>query len=652
SQPVTITNCAFGTNGANTTADISLIWNTTVFMSRVELTNCVLDSPTEFEYAGGNISENWVRSRRHDGVPGLTRIFGDYRNQQSEWYTYDRELYTGSGDANTQKVIEFAPTNYSSNYVQQGYFPDGMYVTYPGGFSGGAAPNTRYRFSQVGTTLTITGTPTAPTIVRAVPGANTTYGFYVYNDTATYPTVVMDNVEFSDLSPEGLCLGGYPRGNADFGYISDIIITTFQNITFRNNSRGGTAQIYNGAGWELTSYHLTVGVGGAITLDGLSFDSSTARDVCVQRDGGTATNLTLTNWRRQRATPTDQVFNSSTITWQAYGINYTSNGTGGGNWDVATTWSPNNVPTINDTVTILATDNVTINDTDAFGTPIIALCRAITNSGMLIFNGQFFGLGNATLQMAPGGAFTNNLNVRIQDGTEARIETNTTATTTPLVFTGNDIGWGLNSIGSATTGHSWRLARIDYRPATMNLTGANPFTVTFADNIWTYAVNVDRGKTLIFNPSATTATWVATGGNINVGTGATAGDGVLQIIGEANQGANLKLNGSTNGQVGLIVQTNGAITCTGASTTNRNATISSQTAYMQYIVCQSGSFASFRNSELFNLGYVPSVSPTSGLTVQTVDGSQSGQFFLLDNCTLHDMYRGVELTSCSNLNAT
>ncbi|MCK5534648.1 right-handed parallel beta-helix repeat-containing protein, partial [bacterium] len=92
-------NCNFGTFGNNTHKDIFLKGSSTL-----TLKNCQLASTTEVY--GGIFGDpgSWVISQKHDQIPGLVRIWGDYNIPAgtTNW-RYDTELYSGSGDANVQK---------------------------------------------------------------------------------------------------------------------------------------------------------------------------------------------------------------------------------------------------------------------------------------------------------------------------------------------------------------------------------------------------------------------------------------------------------------------------------------------------------------------------------------------------------------------
>ncbi|MBI4713544.1 MAG: hypothetical protein HY762_09655, partial [Planctomycetes bacterium] len=106
---VTVSNCNFGTLGANSVADISFVSGVA---NRIVLRNCLLGSPTEVEYSTITSSQNYVKSLRHDNTPGLIRLWGEYLQipTAGESYRYDSELYSGSGDAGVQKIIEFGPS--------------------------------------------------------------------------------------------------------------------------------------------------------------------------------------------------------------------------------------------------------------------------------------------------------------------------------------------------------------------------------------------------------------------------------------------------------------------------------------------------------------------------------------------------------------
>ncbi|MBI5780040.1 MAG: hypothetical protein HZA49_11390, partial [Planctomycetes bacterium] len=610
-----ISGCNFGVLGANTVADISLDNN---IAGIILLRNCLLDSPTEVNaFTTNAIGQAGVMSKLHDNTPGLTRIWGDWQASwfgESNSFRYDTALYAGSGDANVQKVIEFGPSGAVSVVL------DGAVTAMLSG--------SRYTANSSGASVTLVGVAGAPVIVRSVTGNTNPYGFYIYRSAATYPAVSMNYVQFENLNAQGLCIGGMPGTlvDNDRRYCT---VSTFSNIAFRNNAAAGR--------------HLTMRQGVTATYSGLSFDSSTTYDFSVGANmGAVNTILTMSNWTRQRTAASDQAQAGSSVTWSAIGTNKVTSGTSAF-WADAAAWTPSGAPGINDNVTITTTLYITNSAT-------AALCRQLTINPASILAFTWSGTdltNNATLQLASGGTIVNNGAIRFQskpaDSRYAVIETSSAATATPLIFTGAGIDFALQADSTSASNPQWRFNRVDYRPAlTVAGTGVR---VEFGDNMWTTAVNVDRDTTLAFDP-ATTATWIASG-SINVGTGAGAGDGVLQIIGQANQGANLRLNCASTGQYGLIIQANGTLTATGTSSANRNATIASLSANRGYIYCQAQSTSIFQYCELFNLGDSGAVE-RYGLVISGVDGSQAGQYNWIDNCTIRDGYQGIYYNNSSN----
>ncbi|MCK5534356.1 right-handed parallel beta-helix repeat-containing protein [bacterium] len=97
-------DCSFGTLGENTQRDIYL---TNFGAFTLILKNCQLSSTTEVDTTNFSVG-GWIISQKHDQIPGLVRIWGDYNIPAvtTNWQ-YDTELYSGSGDANVQKKIEF-----------------------------------------------------------------------------------------------------------------------------------------------------------------------------------------------------------------------------------------------------------------------------------------------------------------------------------------------------------------------------------------------------------------------------------------------------------------------------------------------------------------------------------------------------------------
>ena len=147
---VNMTNCGFGVLGVNTTADLVLMQGV---VSRIQMYNCTLNSALEVYVASAGLATTSVISRRHDNTPGLPRIWGDYRARASESYRYDQALYTGSGDANVQKIIEFGPV--------AGAIPAAAYASATTAMLAGS----RYAMGAEtsGLTLNIAGNSLAPT---------------------------------------------------------------------------------------------------------------------------------------------------------------------------------------------------------------------------------------------------------------------------------------------------------------------------------------------------------------------------------------------------------------------------------------------------------------------------------------------------------
>ncbi|MDI6788183.1 MAG: right-handed parallel beta-helix repeat-containing protein, partial [Planctomycetota bacterium] len=498
-----------------------------------------------------------------------------------------------------------------------------------------------------------TGTAGAPVLVRSLTGQTNPYGFYIWRTAATIPQVSMDYVEFQHLNADGLCLGGRPVAGAttDKGLVT---INSFSNITFKNNTAA-------------SSRHLTLRQGtNTQTFDRLSFDNSTVQDVFVASNSANAhTVVTFTNWNVGRPVPISATIGvaGSYCVWTAYGTNRRAAGTGLRRWDDPAHWLDDGdnpgIPGPNDTVTIGGTRIMEV----PASTTVYA-CRAMTieSGAYLQFRpdlGSTYGggsPGNITFQIANGGAIsalgTANGNVTVKNDSGSTytvtLETQNPATDTPFIFGGNYVGgniyWNMDRDTLGYNNVAWRIRGIDFR---QGITFTQSAGITIIGSIWTGEVNVQRGTTVTFNPLAT-ATWLARG-NVTVGFGASGPDGVLNIVGEESQGANLILACTSMGQYGLIVTGFGTLTATGTSSAVRNATISSLTDMRGYIYCQPSSVSKFQFCTIYNLGdWVGGDRTKFGLCISGVDGATAGHGNWIDSCTIRDGFRGIHYENSSN----
>ncbi|MDI6788098.1 MAG: hypothetical protein QME51_06985, partial [Planctomycetota bacterium] len=535
--------------------DITMLNNPGIV--RIYLRNCLLNSANEVQGTTISVNDCWVHSRRHDNTPGLVRIWGDYHEDNTGLggsYQYATTLFTqsdnpyspGSGDAGVQKIIEFGPSVVPARTVDT--------VTMPAG--------TRYWINYSGWELAMTGTAGAPVLVRSLTGQTNPYGFYIWRTAATIPRVSMDYVEFQHLNADGLCLGGRPVA-AERGKVE---MNSFTNITFKNNNATAGAR------------HLTMRTGTTQTFTVLSFDSSTTNDVTTGDSNPVAASIiTFTNWNVGRPAPVSTTTTAgSYCVWTPYGANRISlYSSGVRDWTNPAVWDPEGVPGPDDTVTIRGTAIYEIP-----ATTTVYTCRSLTieasaylrfrPDGYVGTNPTGWGGGDITFRVANGGAIgclatapNTNIVLRNTGGSTYNItlETANSADARPFVYAGPDIYWNLDNESSTQDNVGWRLRGIDFRQP--SITFAQPDGVTIIGDLWTREVNIRRsqaggGATVTFNPLAT-ATWLARG-FINVGNDSAGSDGVLNIVGENDSGANLVIACTSTGQFGLIVTGFGTLT--------------------------------------------------------------------------------------------
>ncbi|MCK4532212.1 Ig-like domain-containing protein [bacterium] len=211
-------NCNLGTFGKNTQGDISL-WNYNI--STLTLKNCQLASTIAINTTGFSVG-SWIISQKHDEIPGLVKIWGDYSVPAgtTNW-RYDTELYPGSGDADVQKKIEFYSTSIGTEVTVEN-----------------------------GNILNIGGSQTAQKTLL-YSGDSTFWGFTVNG------SINCDYANFSNLTPNGLNIA------------SSATIIKLDRTSFSNVADGGG--------------HLTID-GVDYTFDSCVFDNSGDYDVIVNND--------------------------------------------------------------------------------------------------------------------------------------------------------------------------------------------------------------------------------------------------------------------------------------------------------------------------------------------------------------------------------
>ncbi|MCK4532210.1 right-handed parallel beta-helix repeat-containing protein [bacterium] len=210
-------NCNFGTIGENMAGDIYLSDST------LTLKNCQLASTTEVRTTGLINPGSWIISQKHDQIPGVVRIWGDYSIPAgtTNW-RYDTELYSGSGDANVQKKIEFYSTPIGTEFIIEN-----------------------------GNTLNIIGGSQTNQKTLLYSGDSTFWGFNVNG------SINCDYTNFSNLDTNGLNIS------------SGATIIKFDQTSFGNVADGGS--------------HLTIDAIDC-SFDGCVFDDSGTYDVTVNND--------------------------------------------------------------------------------------------------------------------------------------------------------------------------------------------------------------------------------------------------------------------------------------------------------------------------------------------------------------------------------
>lgn len=91
------------------------------------------------------------------------------------------------------------------------------------------------------------------------------------------------------------------------------------------------------------------------------------------------------------------------LSGSAFATAYSSNGAGGGFWDVSTSWSPNGLPVATDTVTVLSGDTITIRST---ATPQAIASMTVTGSVVINASSRLNLAGTATSTLNSGGNIT------------------------------------------------------------------------------------------------------------------------------------------------------------------------------------------------------------------------------------------------------
>jgi len=107
------TDGSLGIGGNNVWGDIGFhpVPENPLYISNLTLRNCLLASSVEVDSSRIVVPNAYVLSQKHDKIDGLTKIWGDYTVRDLKKFNCVDELYSGSGDANVQKVIKFGPSN-------------------------------------------------------------------------------------------------------------------------------------------------------------------------------------------------------------------------------------------------------------------------------------------------------------------------------------------------------------------------------------------------------------------------------------------------------------------------------------------------------------------------------------------------------------
>lgn len=147
----------------------------------------------------------------------------------------------------------------------------------------------------------------------------------------------------------------------------------------RNTGDGNSFTITAAAGYEITGLTFTaVAAANApvvtYSADGAAFATMPKTVETYTGTGLTATALTFKNAHTGGSSNIQLRIASFTVTYKVTGK--TSNGTGGGDWNIDETWSPSGIPTATDDVTILPND-------------IVFTTSALTRTGTTTVNGSF-----------------------------------------------------------------------------------------------------------------------------------------------------------------------------------------------------------------------------------------------------------------------
>ncbi len=276
----------------------------------------------------------------------------------------------------------------------------------------------------------------------------------------------------------------------------------------------------------------------------------------------------------------------------------TSNGTGGGNWSSAATWSPAAVPTSTDSVTIVAGDTVTVDITTA-------TASTTTVRGTLAFstvNSSTFTLVQGSMTVAAGGTLTL--------GTAATpIPAGSTATLV-LAYGGTAGQYGL-TISNGGNFVVYGTTKTPYTTATADASaGATSVSVNTPITGWS------NGDLITIDTEAVTITSIS-GGNVSFTPALTLNHSSTSPVTVANLSRN------------AVVRSSG--TCTGSGCSPGN------TAYVQDLARNATSF-SLTYGEFAYLG-----STLAGKYGLEWDGSAvKGS---ISSSTVRDGYNGIYLNS-------
>jgi uncharacterized repeat protein (TIGR01451 family) len=597
-------DCSLGTLGQNSVADVG--FGVSVTNCGLRLENCVLASPTEVEATNIDSNDDRIVSYRHDNVPGLVRVWGDWRPTdagQLILIRYDTALVAGvTNDANIQKIVEFGPCAAAMAPV--------------GGTTYGTRGVSRFRTGtlQNGAGIEFVGITTpnwAPVLVRSV--GDNTYSILIEGSGLKACKFSAYAAEFQNISGTLISSTGYLAPTSVGGYLS------LDYCTFKNTFAGATRHIALQEG------------GNVITRSYTTFDTSATYDVRVDNN----TNITFTNFINSRANTADENEpTGGTVAWSNPGKTYYAVATF--TWDNPLTWSlspggPSNVgpPTINDNVVITA---YTVTISTAPGT-VSCTNLTVSDAGVLRFNPT---VAARSLIIKNGGIISNTGTINFQSNVNpVTITAQTLTNPSMVIYKGNDLTWlaGLNLV----------LAGIDYQRA-MNPSAA--VGITFSGNMQTQTVTVTNDSNLTLDGGGTSISWTALG-DIYVGTAATAG--TLQLKPETG----LKILCGSNGQYGLIVDSLGTLTATGTAAGDRDCRITSASSFRSYIYCMAGSLSKFQNCEIYELGYNQGSPYTKdGLFVENVNNAVAGQGLTIDSCNLHHSYAGFMSNAITNASIT